>query len=388
MRPFCHWILFGAVYMLAAPAVASIETVIGNVSTAVPGHVSVQVRLLNPGSTSLRIARLAPLDAKLTVGGKTMPIVLHCSSAAEPVDVAAGGFATSLFDASLPDERPAGDGAVLTLSNGSSFAFRLPSDKRAVPDPASPGAPTVAEASLSSLSADTGNAFLHDLSAYDPIYAVYGPGTNSDAKIQISFKYQLFGRGDGSDGASVLDGLHFAYTQRLYWDLGQKSSPFRNIDFLPVPERPVGGGSTLGARFGVRHESNGRDGLASRSLNTLYLQPVATLPVGRYRLSIGPRIWTFVGDLSDNPDVRRYRGNTGLFAEFGADDGLRVTTNSRFNFGSGKGSIDATASYPLSRWAPALNLYIFGQGFTGYGENLLDYNRHQTRLRLGLGIVR
>src|SRR3546814_1470401 len=38
-----------------------------------------------------------------------------------------------------------------------------------------------------------GNAFLPNLSAYAPIFAAYGPGTNSDARLQISFKYQIFG---------------------------------------------------------------------------------------------------------------------------------------------------------------------------------------------------
>src|SRR3546814_19801739 len=37
-----------------------------------------------------------------------------------------------------------------------------------------------------------GNAFLPNLSAYAPIFAAYGPGTNSDARLQISFKYQIF----------------------------------------------------------------------------------------------------------------------------------------------------------------------------------------------------
>ena len=35
-----------------------------------------------------------------------------------------------------------------------------------------------------------------------------------------------------------------------------------------------------------------------------------------------------------------------------------------------------------------LNLYVFGQAFAGYGENLLDYNRQTTRLRVGVAIVR
>src|SRR3546814_11128150 len=79
-----------------------------------------------------------------------------------------------------------------------------------------------------------GNAFLSNLSAYAPIYAAYGPGTNSDARLQISFKYQLFGPSAAPDRRQSWEqGLHFAYTQRMFWDLGAKSSPFRNIDFVP-----------------------------------------------------------------------------------------------------------------------------------------------------------
>src|SRR3546814_3802388 len=81
--------------------------------------------------------------------------------------------------------------------------------------------------------------------------------------------------------------------------------------------------------------------------------------------------------------------NTALFAQIGQDDGLRLTTNTRFNFSSGKGAIDAELSYPLDRIVDSsLNLYVFGQGFAGYGENLLDYDRKTTRLRIGIGIVR
>lgn len=121
----------------------------------------------------------------------------------------------------------------------------------------------------------------------------------------------------------------------------------------------------------------------------MYIQPVATMPVGKYTLSLGPRLSFYLGSLADNPDIKRYRGNTSLFAEIGRDDGLRLSTNSRFNFSSGKGAIDAELSYPFDRIInSSLNLYIFGQGFAGYGENLLDYNRKITRLRVGIGIVR
>src|SRR3546814_13759584 len=79
-----------------------------------------------------------------------------------------------------------------------------------------------------------GNAFLPNLSAYAPIFAAYGPGTNSDARLQISFKYQIFGPPAAPDRRQSWEqGIPFAYTQRMFWDLGAKSSPFRNIDFMP-----------------------------------------------------------------------------------------------------------------------------------------------------------
>src|SRR3546814_16666227 len=81
----------------------------------------------------------------------------------------------------------------------------------------------------------------------------------------------------------------------------------------------------------------------------------------------------------------RYRGNTGLFAEIGEGDGLRITTNTRFNFGSGKGAIDADISSPLDRLIGGnLNFYLIGHALTRYGENLLDLHRRLTRLPTGL----
>ncbi|MDB5689771.1 MAG: putative outer rane phospholipase, partial [Sphingomonas bacterium] len=242
---------------------------------------------------------------------------------------------------------------------------------------------------------EQGNAFLGNLSSYAPIYAVYGPGTDSDARLQISFKYQLFGSpGAVGMGQAWENGIHFAFTQRMFWNLGRKSSPFRSVDFMPevfylLPATSIGADLAIGAQAGFRHESNGREGLASRSLNTVYVQPVATTTFGGLTASAGPRLWLYAGSLEENPDIRRYRGNTGLFAEIGRPDGWRLTTNSRLNPGSGKGAVDAELSYPLDRIVDTnLNFYVFGQAFTGYGENLLDYNRSLTRVRIGLGIVR
>jgi outer membrane phospholipase A len=66
-----------------------------------------------------------------------------------------------------------------------------------------------------------------------------------------------------------------------------------------------------------------------------------------------------------------------------------LSTTSRLNFGSGKGSIAADLSYPLPRILRGTpDFYLFGQTFVGYGENLLDYDRRTTRFRIGVALVR
>ncbi len=388
----------------AMPSAAAVQTVISTGSVAdSSGRATVELSFLNSGDP-VRFEPPARLSADLDVSGHHGTVTLEREGNVTPTMLAATSFARATYTVALPAGTRA---ATLSLANGAGFALPLARDdtpaqlaaESAPPltQPADRTGPpgtnkvVVVEQSFGSPRADTGNAFLGNLSAYLPIYAVYGPGTSTDAKIQISFKYQLFGKAGAAH--SWFERIDFGYTQRLYWDLGATSAPFRNVDYNPelmyvVPAPARLAGVAFGGTGGIAHESNGRDGTASRSTNYLYIQPVATLTVGDYKLSVGPRLWTYVGDLGDNPDIVRYRGNTGLFAEIGRDNGLRVSTNSRLNFGSGKGAFEAEVSYPLNRWLKSLNLYVFGQGFTGYGENLLDYNRHANRLRIGVGLVR
>ncbi|GGI88332.1 phospholipase [Polymorphobacter multimanifer] len=385
-----------AALSFASPAAAAVEMLIGSVSADDGNTVVVDIRFLNTDRASVEIAPPEQLNASLARGAEPAMVVLERIGPGTAT-VPAGGFLQVRYRADLQTKATAGAAgtATLSLANGSAFAFALPAGgvdiATAGPVPTTPG--EVAE-SFATASPEPGNAFIGNLSTYEPMYAVYGPGTNSAAKVQLSLKYQLFGVAGSADREpSWLDGLHFAYTQRLFWDVGKRSSPFRNVDYMPelvyILPKPLSIGDVMvGGQAGLMHQSNGRDGVDSRSLNMIYIQPVATMTLGAYRVSVGPRLWAFVGDRGDNPDIGRFRGNTGLFAEIGTDGGLRVTTNTRLNPGSGKGSIDVLASYPINRLVPKLNLYVFGQGFVGYGENLLDYNRHQTRLRVGLGFVR
>jgi outer membrane phospholipase A len=44
-------------------------------------------------------------------------------------------------------------------------------------------------------------------------------------------------------------------------------------------------------------------------------------------------------------------------------------------------------SYPLAKLG-GLGIYVFGQGFTGYGEALDDYRVNDTHARIGIALTR
>ncbi|GGE95889.1 phospholipase A [Sphingomonas prati] len=346
-------------------------------------------------------ARLpARMPAELTRGGVRRPVTLVREVDAEAVAGGTQGYVRGRYRLTLPTDAAGATVATLSLQPGSVGGYAFAVDGTATL-PSSTAQALVAPASIPDVvdapaaKPDVGNAFVGNLSNYGPIYAAYGPGTNTDARIEIGFKYQLFGAAGAVGGdAPWENGFHFGYSQRLFWNLGAKSSPFRNVEYRPevfylVPAKAVTDRVVLGGQVGLRHESNGRDGLDSRSLNTFYVQPQATTLIGDTVVTLAPRAWFYVGSLEDNPLIKRYRGNTGLFAEIGQADGWRLTTITNVALTTGRGSIDAMLSYPLQRVVPGdLNLYLFGQAFAGYGENLLDYTKRQTRVRVGVGFVR
>lgn len=368
------------------------------------GSATVDLRLLNAEDKARIVTLPDRVEARLTHGKDDRTIWLERDTATPAsFTVAPHGFLAARYR--MPTST-IGDGGALSIPAWSDQRIALartaapavPARSVALAASAPQDAPTAPPEVSTPPAGDrsVGNAFLANLSAYEPIYAVYGPGTNTEARIQLSFKYQLFGSRAHENGSrSLKDGLYFAYTQRMFWDLGARSSPFRNIDYQPElfylsPAAALSEKTTVSGQVGLRHESNGRSGDASRSINSLYISPMAAFSLGGHtRLVVAPRLWLYLGDRSDNPDIRRYRGNSGLFMEVGEADGLRLSTSTRFNFSSGKGSVAADLSYPLRKiLGGGPDFYLFGQSFVGYGENLLDYDRHTTRFRLGVALVR
>lgn len=370
---------------LAAPAAPLLNEVISAVHPDDDGK-AIVVSILLANTTGDHAIDVPPVvDAVLHIGDRDLAVQL----------VRRGGLAQipprGWTTADYGVERPAGIAGPTVLSLGGGhdgYAFALPGAATAwAPALAAAAAPPAPAAAGPRAAADLGN-----LSTYRPVYAVSGGGTDSDVKIQLSFQYQPFGHADEL-AASWLDGLRIAFTQSIYWDTESDSRPFRDVSYEPelfylYRWRHGGDGVRFSARGGFLHESNGKGGEDSRGYQYLYVQPQIDVPLGSYTVSVGPRLFHYVFRRDNNPDIARYRGHQALALSIGRDDGLKLSTFSRYNFRTGKGSVDADLTYPVRRLIGRTPLYLVVQGFTGYGEDLLDYNRRQTRIRAGLGIVR
>ena len=245
---------------------------------------------------------------------------------------------------------------------------------------------------------DPGRFFQEHFSGYEPFYFIAGT-KSPNAKFQISFQYQLLNsHGALAQVAPVLKGFHLAYTQTTLWDLDAPSSPFFDTSYKPEVlytwERVVGGKPAdwfrLDLQGGAQHESNGQSSTNSRSLNIMYFRP--TFIFGRddsLQLTVQPRIWGYVGELDENPDLADYRGYGDLRAIVGWRRGLQLSAYGGMGKDGNHGRLQLDLTYPLMRLlSDSFTTYLQVQYFTGYGESLLRYNESSSGFRIGLAIYR
>lgn len=234
--------------------------------------------------------------------------------------------------------------------------------------------------------------------AYEPIYFLYGT-EQPNAKFQISFKYQ-FVPPDSPLGrkAPALTGFHVGYTQISFWDLEGESKPFFDNSYKPEllwlwdDIRPGDWGpiKRLDLQLGVQHESNGRSGDESRSLNIAYVRPTVTFgDRSDWFVSVAPRIWSYIGSNDDNDDIEQFRGYGDLKLVVGKGDGLQIAATGRLGADGDRGSLQVDVSYPIRKVLfDSFDVYLHGQYFTGYGESLLRYDDSDSTFRLGISLVR
>lgn len=244
---------------------------------------------------------------------------------------------------------------------------------------------------------EPGRFFKEHISGYEPMYFIAG-AKSPNAKFQISFAYQLLNQ-DGwlATNVPALKGFHIAYTQSSLWDWKAQSTAFYDTSYKPeffyLWKNVTRGSSTnwfqLNLQASLKHESNGKGGADSRSVNIAYLRP--TLTLGRddgLQLMVQPRVWTYLGEVDDNPDIADYRGYADLRTILGWKRGLQLSALGRMGKDGNHRSAQLDLTYPTMRFFGSFSLYLDVQYFTGYGESLLGYNRKSDELRVGFALFR
>jgi len=237
------------------------------------------------------------------------------------------------------------------------------------------------------------------LGTHEPVYFVAGSRGDTTARFQISFKYRIFdpeGWATELPLGDLLTGLHFGYTQTSIWDWSGDSKPFRDTTYKPSffyefgPYRQIGSRHTFSAQAGYEHQSNGRDGADSRSIDTLFVKPSWRWDVDHNtHVSASAKLFDYTDRDPTNRDIAKYRGYALLGLEVGNDDGWLLKAE---GYPGDQGSLQLDLSYRLKRRLLAdagAGGFLHFQYFNGYGESLLDYNRSgPAQIRVGFSIVR
>ena len=205
--------------------------------------------------------------------------------------------------------------------------------------------------------------------------------TNSDVKFQVSIAQRLT-----KSTLPFNTYLYLFYTQKCMWNVFENSMPMRDFNFNPgiglakhlfVKNRYVGKVTLM-----IEHESNGRDGIESRSWNKISLASNIFIDPN---FMVHGKVWIPIIDGQNNQDILYYSGIYQVGTTF-------TTPNKRFGFAltmvkrkgwNFKYNTIWEVNYRLFKDE---NQFLFLQYYNGYGENLLDYNQYHSRLRIGLVI--
>ena len=211
-----------------------------------------------------------------------------------------------------------------------------------------------------------------------------------EAKYQISVKTPLWLHQDDTSG------IYFGFTAVSFWQVynDETSKPFRETNYQPEVFYQFNTDTSLAGykfnlfRIGLNHMSNGQSGLKSRSWNRIiatalfsdentayYIRTWVRLPEDAKTSPLDP-----LGD--DNPDINDYYGRVELGFGYRLGE-LDIATSIRNNLslGDNRSGVEVNITYPFNK-----RYDLLVQLFSGYGDSLIDYNRHKQRVSIGVQI--
>lgn len=243
-----------------------------------------------------------------------------------------------------------------------------------------------------------------------PLQEKYRYHKQTEVEFQISFKkqlsYNLFGWNEF---------IFFAFTQKAWFQIYEKSAPFREINYLPEIFIAIPSSESIDKKYGLKairlgllHDSNGQDGYRSRSWNRIYVNGLWQWN----NLFLASRVWYRIPEKrkssnyykgkgfnpdgtqidpnetgDDNPHIQDYFGYGDLRVHY-LYKKSQIGSLLRYNFGVGgtqRGAIELNYSYPFFN---SKNMFWYAEFFNGYGESLIDYNRAVTKASIGFSFSR
>jgi phospholipase A1/A2 len=348
--------------------------------------------ILNDSDVPMRVELPTPLHARLETAQAAVNFDL-APDRSGAVEIAPRQFLKVALRGDVPEV--AAQTATLTLTGFATNRIAVPIAPRDTSSNAAWNAPAPAAQPPGTALIDRPPPLA--VSVYEPVYFVVGGDGGLNAKFQISLRFRLFDdHGRLARRLPWIDDLYLSFSQTALWDLGELSKPFKDSSYRPRLfyanydlARYFDGNLRFGVESGIGHESNGKEGDDSRSYNMLYARPTLTFgdPDG-FRAYFAPLIHNYIA-ASDNPDIADYRGYVDWLFGVGSKGGLDFWGVLRKGTHSDYGSVELSASYPLSKLSGGdLTGWLMLQYFNGYGESLLDYNRKiDSQLRLGIAIA-
>lgn len=203
---------------------------------------------------------------------------------------------------------------------------------------------------------------------------------NSDVKFQLSIAQRL------TKSKLPFDTyLFIQYTQKAFWNVFQESLPMKDLNFNPgiglghlivYHNKYIGKGYLM-----LEHESNGKDSTASRSWNKVSLAVAITLS---QNWEAQFKTWIPIVDGENNKDLLKYNGIFQVAANYRTDNrcfNCGVVLTKRKTWTSFNTQVELSYRFNKNE-----NQYFFLQYYNGYGENLLEYNKFKSMIRIGFVI--
>lgn len=234
-----------------------------------------------------------------------------------------------------------------------------------------------------------------DVFPYETIYFAMDPGLGDgplSAKFQVSLAIRLF---NPQPDAGRRDGLYVAYSQTSFWDLQSDSKPFYDSSYRPegwwhLGLQDMGSLTGIGLQPGIGHESNGRSGDDSRSINHAFIRMVGEWTADALTVYATPRGRIYL-EKEDNEDIADYRGYFDITGGMRWRDSWCLSGNARVGSGADKGSLQLELTHPLNAWSGGrFNGFAYVQWFAGWSETLLGYDQRseQPRILIGYALTR